>query len=51
MALAEIGKIKNENLIAPTQDLIEKILNSLAESSEWAQVGLLEILFTFEIED
>lgn len=35
LALAEIEKYKNEQLIFPTFELIEKIIGGLPESSDW----------------
>ena len=44
LALAEIEKVKKEQLIFPTYEIIEKLTTSLPESSDWAQVGILEVL-------
>lgn len=38
-------------MINPTPELLDKILNGLPESSDWGQVGMLEVLANFTIED
>lgn len=51
LALAEIEKMSGEKLIQATPELVEKILVGLSESSDWAQVGMLEILAQMQISD
>ena len=51
LALSEISRMKNENIIELDEDLAKKIVNALPECSEWGQISILEILSGMETQD
>ncbi len=51
IAISEIEKFKNEKILKPDFKMMEKIVNSLPECTEWGQVSILEIIGQIETKD